>query len=229
MTNLGSILKSRNITLPTKVHLVKAMVFPVVMYGCEGWAIKKAELQRMDAFELWCWRRLLRVPWTARSSNQSILKFSPEYSSEGLMLYLKLQYFDHLMWRTDSFVFVFVFLKRGFLFLFYYFLEELFFFYFTILYWFCHTLTWICHGCTCVPHPEPPLPPPSPYHPSGSSQCTSLEHPVSCVKPGLAIRFTYDNIHGWGGRWEGCSWWGTHIHLWLIHANVRQNHYNIVK
>ena len=98
MTNLGSILKSRNITLPTKVHLVKAMVFPVVMYGCEGWAIKKAELQRMDAFELWCWRILLRVPWTARRSNQSILKeISPKYSLEALMLKLKLQYFDHLI------------------------------------------------------------------------------------------------------------------------------------
>ena len=102
MTNLDSILKSRNITLPTKVHLVKAMVFPVVMYGCESWNIKKAEHRRIDAFELWCWRRLLRVPWTARRSNQSILKeFSPEYSLEELMLKLK-QYFDHLMQRTDS-------------------------------------------------------------------------------------------------------------------------------
>ena len=96
MTNLGSILKSRDITLPTKVHLVKAMIFPVVMYGCESWTIKKAECQRIDAFELWCWRRLLRVPWTARRSNQSILKeISPEHSLEGLML--KLQYFGHLM------------------------------------------------------------------------------------------------------------------------------------
>ena len=104
MTNLDSILKSRDITLPTKVHLVKAMVFPVVMYGCESWTIKKAEHQRMDAFELWCWRRLLRVPWTARRSNQSILKeISPEHSLEGLMLKLKLQYFGHLMRRTDSF------------------------------------------------------------------------------------------------------------------------------
>ena len=104
MTNLDSILKSRDITLPTKVHLVKAMVFPVVMYGCESWTIKKAEHRRIDAFELWCWRRLLRVPWTARRSNQSILKkISPEYSSEGLMLKLKLQYFGHLMWRADSF------------------------------------------------------------------------------------------------------------------------------
>ena len=104
MTNLDSILKSRDITLPTKVHLVKAMVFPVVMYGCESWILKKAERQRIDAFELWCWRRLLRVPWTARRSNQSILKkFSPEYSLEGLMLKLKLQYFGHLMGRTDSF------------------------------------------------------------------------------------------------------------------------------
>ena len=103
MTNLDSILKSRDITLPTKVHLVKAMVFPVVMYGCESWAIKKAEHWRVDAFELWCWRRLLRVPWTARRSNQSILKeISPEYSLEGLMLKLKLQYFGHLMQRTDS-------------------------------------------------------------------------------------------------------------------------------
>ena len=102
MTNLDSILKSRDITLPTKVHLVKAMVFPVVMYGCETWTIKKAECWRIDAFELWCWRRLLRVPWTARRSNQSILKeISPEYSPEGLMLKLKLQYFGHLMWRTD--------------------------------------------------------------------------------------------------------------------------------
>ena len=98
MTNLNSILKSRGITLPTKVHLVKAVVFPVVMYGCESWTIKKAECQRIDALELWCWRRLLRVPWTARRSNQSILKeISPEYSLEGLMLMLKLQYFGHLM------------------------------------------------------------------------------------------------------------------------------------
>ena len=103
MTNLDSILKSRDITLPTKVHLVKAMVFPVVMYGCESWTVKKAEHGRTDAFELWCWRRLLRVPWTARISNQSILKeISPEYSLEGLMLKLKLQYFGHLMKRTDS-------------------------------------------------------------------------------------------------------------------------------
>ena len=98
MTKLDSILKSRDITLPTKVHLVKAIVFLVVMYGCESWAIKKAECQRFDAFELWCWRRLLRVPWTARRSNQSILKeISPEYSFEGLMLKLKFQYFAHLM------------------------------------------------------------------------------------------------------------------------------------
>ena len=98
MTNIDSILKSRDITLPTKVHLVKAMVFPVVMYGCESWIIKKAERRRMDASELWCWRRLLRVPWTARRPNQSILKeISPEYSVEGLMLKLKLQYFGHLM------------------------------------------------------------------------------------------------------------------------------------
>ena len=98
MTNLHSILKSRDITLPTKVHLVKGMVFPVVMYGCESWTIKKADCQRIDSFELWCWRRLLRVPWTARRSNQSILKkISPEYSLEGLTLKLKLQYFGHLM------------------------------------------------------------------------------------------------------------------------------------
>ena len=104
MTNLDSILTSRDITLPTKVHLVKAMVFPVVMYRCESWTIKKAECWRIEAFELWCWRRLLRVPWTARRSNQSILKeISPEYSLEGLMLKLKLQYFGHLMWRVDSF------------------------------------------------------------------------------------------------------------------------------
>ena len=103
MTNLDSILKSRDVTLPTKFHLVKATVFPVVMYGCESWTIKKTEHQRIDAFELWCWRRLLRVPWTARRSNQSILKeISPEYSLEGLMLKLKLQYFGHLMRRTDS-------------------------------------------------------------------------------------------------------------------------------
>ena len=103
MTNLDSILKSRNITLLTKVHLVKAMVFPVVMYGCESWTIKKAEHRRIDAFELWCWRRLLRVPWTVRRSNHSILKeLSLEYSLEVLMLKLKLQYFDHLRWRTDS-------------------------------------------------------------------------------------------------------------------------------
>ena len=102
MTNLDSMLKSRDITLPTKIHLVKAMVFPVVMYGWESWTVKKAECQRIDASELWCWRRLLRVPWTARRSNQSILKeISPEYSSEGLMLKLKLQYFGHLMPRTD--------------------------------------------------------------------------------------------------------------------------------
>ena len=99
----SSILKSRDITLPTKVHMVKAMIFPVVMYGCESWTIKKAVYRRIDAFELWCWRRLLRVPWTARRSNQSILKeISPEYSSEGLMLKLKLQYFGHLMQRADS-------------------------------------------------------------------------------------------------------------------------------
>ena len=104
MTNLDSIFKSRDITLPTKVCLVKAMVFPVVMYGCESWTIKKAEQWRIDAFELWCWRRLLRVPWTARRSNQSILKeINPEYSLEGLMLKLKLQYFGHLMQRADSF------------------------------------------------------------------------------------------------------------------------------
>ena len=103
MTNLDIILKSRDITLPTKVHLVKAMVFPVVMYACESWTIKKAECQRIDAFELWCWRRLLRVPWTARRSNRSILKeICPEYSLEGLMLKLKLQYFGQLMQRTDS-------------------------------------------------------------------------------------------------------------------------------
>ena len=103
MTSLDSILKSGDITLPTKVCLVKAMVW-VVMYGCESWTLKKAEHQRVDAFELWCWRRLLRVPWTARRSNQSILKeISPEYSLEWLMVKLKLQYFDHLMWRTDSF------------------------------------------------------------------------------------------------------------------------------
>ena len=103
MTNLHSILKSRDITLPTKVHLVKAMVFPVVMYGCESWTVKKAERRRIDAFELWCWSRLLRVPWTARRYNQSILKeINPEYSLEGLMLKPKLQYFGHLMRRVDS-------------------------------------------------------------------------------------------------------------------------------
>ena len=104
MINLDSILKSRDVTLPAKAHLVKAMVFPVVMYGCESWIIKKAKHQTIDAFELWCWRRLLRVPWTARRSNQSILnEISHEYSLERLMLKLKLQYFGHLMWRTDSF------------------------------------------------------------------------------------------------------------------------------
>ena len=104
ITNLDSTLKSRDITLLTKVRLVKAMIFPVVMYGCESWTVKKVERQRTDAFELWCWRRLLRVPWTARRSNQSILKeSSPEYSLEGLMLKLKFQYFGHLMWRADSF------------------------------------------------------------------------------------------------------------------------------
>ena len=103
MTNLDSIFKSRDITLPTKVRLVKAMVFPVVMYGCESWTVKRAECQRIDAFELWCWRRLLRVPWTARTSNQSILKeISPGISLEGMMLKLKLQYFGHLMRRVDS-------------------------------------------------------------------------------------------------------------------------------
>ena len=103
MTNLDSIFKSRDIILLTKVHLVKAMVFPVVMYGCESWTVKKAERQRIDAFQLWCWRRLLRVPWTARRSNQSILKeISPGISLEGTMLKLKLQYFGHLMWRVDS-------------------------------------------------------------------------------------------------------------------------------
>ena len=103
MTKLDSILKSKDITLPTKVRLVKAMVFPVVVYGCESWTAKKAEHRRIDAFELWCWRRLLRVPWTAKRSNQSILKeMGPEYSLEGLMLKLKLQYFGHLIGRTDS-------------------------------------------------------------------------------------------------------------------------------
>ena len=103
MTNLDSILKNRDITLPTKVHLVKAMVFKAVMYGCESWTVKKAERRRIDAFELWCWRRLLRVPWTARRFNQSILKETgPEYSLEGLMLKLKLRYFSHLMGRADS-------------------------------------------------------------------------------------------------------------------------------
>ena len=104
MTNLDNMLKSRDITLPTKVHLVKAMVFPVVMYGCESWTAKKAESQTIDAFELWCWRRLVRVPWTARRSNQSILKeISPGCSLDGLMLKLKLQYFGHLMQRADSY------------------------------------------------------------------------------------------------------------------------------
>ena len=102
VTNLDSIFKSRDITLPTKVHLVKAMVFPLVMYGCESWTVRKAERRRINAFELWCWRRLLRVPWTARRSNQSLLKdISPAYSLEGLMLKLNLQYFGHLMGRTD--------------------------------------------------------------------------------------------------------------------------------
>ena len=103
MTNLDNILKNREITLPTKVHLVKAVVFPVVMYGCKSWTVKKAECRKIDAFELWCWRRLLRVPWTARRSNQSIIKeISRECSLEGLMLKLKLQYFGHLMQRADS-------------------------------------------------------------------------------------------------------------------------------
>ena len=102
MTNLDSILGSRDITLPTKVHLGKAMVFPVVMYGCESWPIRKTECQRIDAFELWCWRRLLRVPWTARRSSQSILKVNPEYSLEGLTLKLKFQYFGHLMRKASS-------------------------------------------------------------------------------------------------------------------------------
>ena len=102
MTNLDSMLKSRDITLPTKVCLVKPMVFPVVMYGCESWTVKKAECQRIDVFELWCWRRLLRVPWTARRSNQSILKISPGISLEGMMLKLKVQYFGQLMRRVDS-------------------------------------------------------------------------------------------------------------------------------
>ena len=104
MTNLDSIFKSRNITLPTNVRLVKAIILPVVIYGCENWTVKKAECQRIDVFELWCWRRLLRVPWTVRRSNQSILKeISPKYSLEGLMLKLELQYFGHLMRRADSF------------------------------------------------------------------------------------------------------------------------------
>ena len=103
MTNLDSILKSRDITLPTKVCLVKVMIFPVVIYGCESWTVKKAECQRIDAFELWCWRSLLRVPWTAKRSNQSILKISPGCSLEGLMLKVKLQYFGHLMRGADSF------------------------------------------------------------------------------------------------------------------------------
>ena len=103
MTKLDSILKWRDITLPTNVHIVKVLIFPVVLYGCESWTIKKAECWRTDTFELWCWRRLFRVPWTARKSNQSILKkISPEYSLEGLMLKLKLQFFGHLMWRADS-------------------------------------------------------------------------------------------------------------------------------
>ena len=102
MTNLDSIFKSRDITLPTKVRLVKAMVFPVIMYGCESWTVKKAERRRIDAFELWCWRRLLRVPWTARRSNQSILKINPGISLDGMMLKLRLQYFGHLMQRVDS-------------------------------------------------------------------------------------------------------------------------------
>ena len=103
MTNIDSIFKSRDITLPTKIRLVKAMIFPLVMYGCESWTVKKSECRRIDAFELWCWRRLLRVPWTARRSNQSILKeISPECSLEGLMIKLKLQYFGHLMRRADS-------------------------------------------------------------------------------------------------------------------------------
>ena len=103
MTNLDSTLKSRDITLPTKIHLVKSMVFPIVMYGCESWTVKKAERQRIDAFELWCWRRLLRVPWTARRSNKSILKeINPEISLEGMMLKLKFHYFGHLMRRVDS-------------------------------------------------------------------------------------------------------------------------------
>ena len=103
VTHLDSLLKSRDITLPTKIHLIKAMVFPVVIYGCASWTIKKSEHQRTDAFELWCWRRLFRVPWTARRSNQSILKeISPEFSLEGLMLKLKRQYFGHLMWRTEE-------------------------------------------------------------------------------------------------------------------------------
>ena len=102
MTNLDSIFKSRDITLATKVRLVKAMVFPVIMYGCESWTVKKAECRRIDAFELWCWRRLLRVPWTSRRSNQSILKISPGCSLEGLILKLKLQYFGHFMRRVDS-------------------------------------------------------------------------------------------------------------------------------
>ena len=114
MTNLDRILKSRDITLPTKVHLFKAMVFPVVMYGCESWTMKKAECWRIDAFELWCWRRLLRVPWAARRSNQSILKeASPEYSLEGLMLKLMLQYSGHLMWRTDSLEKTLMLVKTG--------------------------------------------------------------------------------------------------------------------
>ena len=139
-----SVLKSRDMTLPTEVHLVKAMVFPVVMYGYKSWTVKKAECRRIDAFELWCWRRLLRVPWTARSLKQSILNISPWCSLEGQMLKLKLQYFGHLMRRADSFEKIH--LKRLILFF--------FLFFFLICSEFCHTLKWNSLGFTCLPHPK---------------------------------------------------------------------------
>ena len=184
--NLDSILKSRDSTLPTKVHLVKAIVFPIVMCGCESWTVKKAKRQRIDAVEMWFWRRLLRVPWTARRSNQSILEeISLGCSLEGLMLKLKLRLFCHLMWRSYSFFFL---IFKLFLFIYLFFL----------LYNIVLVLPYInMHPPRMYTSSQSwtPLPHPSLYHSSGSSQWTSPKLPVSCIELGLAIRFLDDIIH----------------------------------